>query len=78
MGQKGGIMDSMTLTWDDSYAIAQALMEQQPDMPVEQVSLEMIYRWTIALPDFEDDPQLANEAVLLAIYQEWYEEKNPL
>lgn len=71
-------MGRVTLTWDDSYAIARALMAQRPDVSVEQVSLEMIYRWTIALPDFEDDPELANEAVLLAIYQEWYEEKNPL
>jgi len=34
----------------------------------------MIYRWTVALPGFDDDPQLANDAVLAAIYQEWYEE----
>jgi len=38
----------------------------------------MIYHWTLALPDFADDPQLANDAILAAIYQEWFEEENPL
>lgn len=33
-----------------------------------------IYHWTLALPDFDDEPELANDAILAAIYQEWYEE----
>ena len=63
-----------TLTWDDSFAIAQALRASFPSIDLEEVSLNMIYRWTVALPGFDDDPQLANDAVLAAIYQEWYEE----
>ncbi len=66
------------MTWDDSYAIARALREQHPDEDLENVSLGMIYRWTLALPDFDDDPALANEAILNAIVQEWLEEANPL
>lgn len=66
------------LTWDDTFVIARTLNEQHPQIPLEEVSLGMIYRWTLALPDFGDDPALANEAILGAIYQEWYEEKNPL
>ena len=66
------------LTWDDSYAIALALREQHPQIELENVSLEMIYRWTLALPDFDDDPALANDAILTAIVQEWLEEANPL
>jgi FeS assembly protein IscX len=62
------------LTWDDSYAIAQALRERFPSINLEGVSLNMVYRWTIELPGFDDDPQLANDSVLAAIYQEWYEE----
>ena len=62
------------LTWEDSYAIALALREKFPDVDLEEVSLDMIYRWTLALPDFEDDRELANDAILLAIYQEWFEE----
>jgi FeS assembly protein IscX len=66
------------LTWDDSYAIALALQEGHPDVHLEQVSLEMIYRWTLALPDFQDEAELANDAILSAIYQEWLEEINPI
>jgi FeS assembly protein IscX len=66
------------LTWDDSYAIARSLMAKFPDVELEEVSLAMIYRWTIALPEFQDDPQLANDLILAAIYQEWFEEVNPL
>jgi FeS assembly protein IscX len=62
------------LTWDDSYAIAQALRTKFPSIDLEEVSLNMIYRWTVALPGFDDDTELANDAVLAAIYQEWYEE----
>jgi FeS assembly protein IscX len=63
-----------TFTWDDSFAIAQALRASFPSIDLEEVSLNMIYRWTLALPGFDDDPQLANDAVLAAIYQEWFEE----
>ncbi len=66
------------LTWDDSYAIALALRKQHPDVRLEEVSLITIYRWTIALDEFRDDPTLANDSILAAIYQEWFEEANPL
>jgi FeS assembly protein IscX len=66
------------LSWEDSYAIALALIEQHPDVKLEDVSLGMIYRWTLALPQFSDDPELANDSVLSSIYQEWYEEVNPI
>ena len=62
------------LTWDDSYAIARALNLTLPNIDLENVSLSTIYKWTIALPEFADDPQLSNDGILSAIYQEWYEE----
>jgi FeS assembly protein IscX len=62
------------LTWDDSYAVALALRRAHPQINLEQVSLDMIYHWTLALPEFTDDPQLANEEILSSIYQEWFEE----
>jgi FeS assembly protein IscX len=62
------------LTWEDSYAIALTLRREHPQVDLEQVSLGMIYRWTLALPEFTDDPQLANEEILSSIYQEWFEE----
>ena len=66
------------LTWEDSYAIAQALIEAHPEVNLEQVSLMTIYDWTLALLHFDDDPQLANDGILAAIYQEWFEEVNKL
>lgn len=66
------------LTWEDSYAIALALIRQHPQVQLEQVSLEMIYSWTIALPNFNDDKALANDSILLAIFREWFEEVNSL
>ena len=62
------------LTWDDSYAIALALRALYPKIDLQEVSLDMIYRWTLVLPEFEDDRELANEAILSAIYREWLEE----
>ncbi len=66
------------LTWEDSYAIALELKQLYPEARLEEVSLGMIYRWTVNLPEFGDDPQLANDAILMAIYQEWFEEVNSL
>ena len=63
-----------TLTWEDSYAIALALIERSPDVELENVSLGMIYRWTLELPGFDDDPDLANDEILLAISHAWFEE----
>jgi FeS assembly protein IscX len=66
------------LTWEDSYAIALSLRERHKGIGLEQVSLGMIYRWTLDLEDFRDDRELANEAILQAIYQEWLEQEYPL
>ena len=63
-----------SLTWEDSYAIARALAKAYPEVDLEQVSLLTIYHWTMALPDFDDEPELANDAILAAIFQEWFEE----
>lgn len=62
------------LHWDAVYELALALIDAHPDADVEQVGLEQVYRWVIELPDFGDDPALVNEAILLSILQEWYEE----
>ena len=66
------------LTWEDSYTIALALKERFPAVKMEEVSLGMIYRWTIELPGFDDDLDLVNDSILSAIFQEWFEEVNPL
>ena len=62
------------LNWESIYAIALALKEAHPQMDMQNVSLQMIFDWTVALPTFEDDPALANDDILAAIYQDWFEE----
>ena len=64
----------MTLNWESTYAIALELRRQHPEADIEQVSLQQIYNWTLALSEFEDDPALANDDILYAIYQDWFEE----
>lgn len=68
----------ITLTWEDSYAIARALARQYPQVDLEEVSLGMIYQWTIALSGFSDDVDLANDSILSDIYREWFEEVNSI
>ena len=62
------------LNWESIYAIALALKEAHPHVDMQNVSLQMIFNWTVALPAFEDDPALANDDILAAIYQDWFEE----
>jgi FeS assembly protein IscX len=67
-----------SLYWDSIYEIVLALKAQFPEEDLEEVSLQQVYEWTVALPNFKDEPELANEDILSAIYQEWYEEINPI
>lgn len=62
------------MNWEATYAIALELKRKYKDVNIEEVTLGQIYNWTLALPDFDDDPQLANDDILRAIYQDWYEE----
>ena len=66
------------LFWDSIYGIVLALKAQFPEEDLEEVSLQQVYEWTVALPNFKDEPELANQDILSAIYQEWYEEINPI
>jgi FeS assembly protein IscX len=63
-----------TLNWESTYAVALALKNAHPNVDMENVSLQMILTWTLALASFNDDPALANDEILLAIYQDWFEE----
>jgi FeS assembly protein IscX len=64
----------MNLTWESTYAIALELRKQHPDENLDDVTLRQIYDWTLQLSEFEDDPLLANDDILYAIYQDWFEE----
>ena len=64
----------MTLNWESTYAIALELRRQHKDANIEEVTLRQILDWTLQLQEFEDDPALANDDILYAIYQDWFEE----
>lgn len=64
------------MTWDAPFEIALALAEAHPDADLETVSTEQVHEWVLALPEFDDDPALVNEAFLVAILREWYEESS--
>jgi FeS assembly protein IscX len=64
----------MTLNWESTYAIALELCRQHPEVNLENVTLGQIYNWTLQLSEFDDDPALANDDILYAIYQDWFEE----
>ena len=61
------------LTWEATYALALALRRAHPEVTPDEVSLEQLRRWVLALPTFDDDPALANQAVLEATLREWLE-----
>ncbi len=64
------------LNWESTFAIALALKEAHPEADLDNVSLNTIYAWTVALEAFEDDRALANDEILSAIYQDWFEHLN--
>ena len=68
------VQEPMTLIWESTYAIALELKRRHPDVNLEDISLQQIYDWTLQLQEFEDDPALANDGILQAIYQDWFEE----
>jgi FeS assembly protein IscX len=68
---------SSKLYWDSSYEIVLGLIGSYPEVDVEQIGLDQLYQLIIALPNFADDPALANEGILNEILREWYEEVNP-
>ena len=62
------------LTWESTYAIALELRRQHPGVNLADISLGQIQQWTLALSDFEDDSALVNDDILIAIFQDWFEE----
>lgn len=65
----------MSLNWESTFAIALELKRKFPQVDLEQVSLNQVFTWTVALDGFDDDPALANDGILKEIYQVWFEEK---
>ncbi len=72
----GSADDASPLYWEATYEIVLALMEHHPEADLDALGLHQLFEWIIALPGFEDEPILANDALLTDILREWYEEKN--
>jgi FeS assembly protein IscX len=63
----------MSLDWESTYALALELKRAHPGTRLADVTLDQIFHWALALPEFVDDPSLCNDEILQSIYQEWYE-----
>jgi FeS assembly protein IscX len=61
----------MTLTWDDPEDIANELARTNPDVDPLDLSLVDLHTMVLDLPDFDDDPDAANETKLEAIVLAW-------
>lgn len=68
---------SENLYWDATYEIILSLKAAYPDAVVETIGLEQLYQYVTTLPNFADDPRMANEGILNEILREWYEEVTP-
>ncbi len=62
------------LYWEASYEIVLALVAAHPHADVDSIGLEQLQALIVALPNFADDPALANEELLTEILREWWEE----
>lgn len=62
------------LNWDDTFGIVQSLKVRYPQVNFEELSLRTLLQWIVSLPEFDDDPSLVNDDILIQIFTAWYEE----
>jgi FeS assembly protein IscX len=60
--------------WTDSRDIAIALADTHPDVDPRGVRFTDLYKWVVALPEFDDDPKHSGEKILEAIQMAWIDE----
>lgn len=70
--------DLQSLYWEASYEIVLQLIRRYPALNLDTLGLHELYELIVALPGFADDPILANDDLLAAIFQEYYEEATHL
>lgn len=63
-----------SLNWDDTFGIVQSLKVRYPQVNFEELSLRTLLQWIVSLPEFDDDPSLVNDDILIQIFTAWYEE----
>ena len=64
------------LYWEATYAIAMRLREEYAWVDPTEVGTEQLLEMILGLPDFADEPILANKELLADILRVWYEECN--
>lgn len=64
------------LYWESSYEIVLCLMDVYPHVDLDSMGIEQLHQMIVTLPNFADDPVLANDGILNEILREWYEEAN--
>lgn len=62
------------ITWDNTYEIVQLLSQCHPSVLLQDVSLCDIMKWTIELPEFNDDGEIVTDEILMDIFSVWLEE----
>lgn len=62
------------LNWDDTFGVVQSLKVRYPQVNFEELSLRTLLQWIVSLPEFDDDPSLVNDDILIQIFTAWYEE----
>ena len=67
-------MTSRQLDWDSAYEIVLELIERYPDVDINGLTLDELFKRITALPDFVGDPAWVNDKILRDILREWYEE----
>ncbi len=65
----------MSLKWADSLEIAIQLDEAHPDVDPKYVNFVDLRAWTLALDEFDDEPEHSGERILEAIQMAWLEER---
>ena len=62
------------MKWTEVQEIAIQLSEAHPDVDPIKVNFVDLMQWTMALPEFDDDPKHCGEKILEAIQQAWIDE----
>ena len=65
---------TLELFWDATFAIVMTLIDEHPQINLENLGLVEIATLIEQLPGFADDPSMATERILLDIQTTWYEE----
>lgn len=65
----------MGLTWDRPLDIAWALLDAHPDTDPLDLNFVDLHRMVTELPEFDDDPEAANESRLEAIVMAWNDQR---